>query len=695
MEYYRARISDFLATDAQQVLNQLAYHGGNDTNQMKAWEVEVAMLKDVFAQFNNEPAEILFEYEIPRLSKRADVIVLLRGIVFVLEYKVNAHSENYKDEDVEQVMDYALDLKNFHKQSHERIIAPILIDTGCSFSIFNPSPERRDTPSDGVFMPFRVHNTEALHRTMAQVVKLYGFPAETNESLNEWCISRYEPTPTIIEAARALYTNHSVKNITRTEASGENLARTTNYILDVIRGTKERSEKAICFVTGVPGAGKTLVGLNVAIGQPDNKDLAVYLSGNGPLVKVLTASLAMDKAKREHCTKSEAEREVKRFIQEIYNYREQMLNKIKTPIVGGQLEIDEALSKEDELAGHGEVEHIAIFDEAQRSWNLKKIADWLARGGSYGNKRKVPYFPMSEAEFLIWSMNLRRDWAVIICLVGGGQEIHTGEAGIGEWIRAVNDTFPDWKVYVSTHLKDKEYAEGQIEELLAHNRNVTNNPDLHLAVSMRSFRAEQLSAFVHELLERNGEQAKQLYSEIQERYPIYLTRSVETAKNWLRTHARGSERYGIIASSKANRLRPMAIDVARPADVVNWFLGDKKNLQSSFYMEDVATEFDIQGLELDWTCVMWDGDLRYHPTGWEYWTFRTSGWYVNRQKVNQEYQLNAYRVLLTRARQGMIICVPEGNKELNANGNFLDPTRLPAYYDSTYNYLKSLGLKEI
>ena len=439
----------------------------------------------------------------------------------------------------------------------------------------------------------------------------------------------------------------------------------------------------------MPGAGKTLVGLNVAIEQSKKTegDLAVYLSGNGPLVKVLTAALAKDKAQREGCKRSDAKREVSRFIQEIYNYREQMLGKIKTPIVGGRLEIDETLSLAEERSGHAEIEHIAIFDEAQRSWNHHKLADWLARGGSYGNKRKVPDFPMSEAEFLIWSLNLRKDWAVIVCLVGGGQEIHTGEAGIGEWIRAVNETFPDWRIYVSDRLTDKEYAEGRVSELLEDNVHKVFESSLHLAVSQRSFRAEKLSLFVHKLLERDAAGARAIYNEIRDRYPIVLTRDIDTAKSWLKARARGSERYGMIVSSRAERLRPLAIDVKRKCDVEHWFLEDKKDLQSSFFLEDVATEFDIQGLELDWTCVAWDGDLRYRDGQWEYYNFIRNNWYHNKQAVNQSYQLNAYRVLLTRARQGMVLLVPWGDPQ--------DDTRRPEVYDSTFEYLRSLGLEVI
>lgn len=685
--YYSKSFAEFLKEDSHEILKQLVYAGGKNPLQENSWKEEILLLKEILPQWKDETTQVLFEYTIPRLAKRIDVVLLLRNIVFCLEFKVG--ETQYLQNDEEQVMDYALDLKNFHKESQNRVIVPILIATEAKdvshclkFSVYN----------DQVYKPLFV-NSFNLSLIINQVLKKEcPIPAQF-DSVNNWEKSRYEPTPTIIEAATALYLNHSVEDITRTEASGETLKKTTDFILGVIEKSRSKKKKSICFVTGVPGAGKTLVGLNVAIEQSkrnagENRDsLAVYLSGNGPLVKVLTAALARDKKERDGGNYTDAVRKVKQFIQEIYNYREQMLNKIKTPIVDGKLEIDETNSIADESAGHSEIEHIAIFDEAQRSWNLKKLADWLAKGGSYGNKRKVPDFPMSEAEFLIWSLNLREDWAVIVCLVGGGQEIHNGEAGIEEWVRAVKDSFPNWDVYISDHLTDKEYADGNLQKTLNQCSNINYSSDLHLAVSMRSFRAEKLSLFVHHLLERNVSEAKKIYEEIKANYPICLTRNIDVAKDWLRKRARGSERYGIIVSSKAERLRPLAIDVKRECDVVHWFLDDERDLRSSLFLEDVATEFDVQGLELDWACVAWDGDLRYKESDWDYYTFRNNKWQKNKQEINQKYQINAYRVLLTRARQGMILCVPEGNRE--------DPTRQPEFYDTTYKYLESIGLQVI
>lgn len=690
--YYRSSIAEFVNGSVDSIFGMISRNDEGDSiaEQKFAWSEEIEIMQSALTPWMSENGEVLFEYSIPRLGKRIDVVVLLRGIVFAIEFK--AGEDAYLQSAVEQVMDYALDLKNFHLDSHNRTIVPILIAPEAKqstqtlfFSVYD----------DKIYNPL-LTNTANLGRLIDEVFRREGAHPSSANDFKNWAISRYSPTPTIIEAASALYQNHSVEDITRHEAAGAALEETTQFVLDIINRSKERGEKSICFVTGVPGAGKTLVGLNVAIQQskrvendPDgDRNLAVYLSGNGPLVKVLTAALAKDKKRRDpSCNITTAKREVSQFIQIIHRYRSNMLAKVKLPIENGVLEIDETKSVAHQTAGHGEVEHVAIFDEAQRSWDIEHLAGWLARGGSRGGMKKVADFPMSEAEFLIWSLDLRKDWAVIVCLVGGGQEINTGEAGIGEWIRAVNETFPNWKVYLSKHLTDKEYAEGNVAELIKNNHNAVQVDQLHLATSMRSFRAENLSKFVHYVLDRDAEQARNLYQTFKGKYPIVLTRDIDRAKQWLEEHARGSERYGIVVSSQAYRLKPLAIDVRLQPDVEHWFLADKTDVRSSLFLEDAATEFDIQGLELDWTCLVWDGDFRYTPTGWDHNAFRGSKWMKIRQREAQSYQLNAYRVLMTRARQGMILCVPEGSPK--------DITRLPEFYDGTYEYLKSLGIEEI
>ncbi len=683
--FYYSKIKDFLDENVDSIFGKLSKNDEFDTlsTQKFAWTIEINLLKSVLKEYENEDGWIVFEYTIPRIGKRIDVVVLIRERVFVLEFK--AGEEKYNRQDVDQVLDYALDLKNFHQGSIDRIIVPVLVATD---SVKYTSNYQFSQYNDGIYQPI-LTNSEKLSEVFHKINNTNIQKADHKISLSDWVRSRYAPTPTIIEAASALYTQHSVADITRHEAEGAQLEQTTKYVMQVIQKTKRRGEKSICFVTGVPGAGKTLVGLNVAIQQSEyeyngKRDLAVYLSGNGPLVKVLTEALARDKKRQENnlgkkYNITDARREVSQFIQIIHRYRDQMLQKLKTPIVGEKIEIDPTKELRDKNAGFAEVENIAIFDEAQRSWDKEHLASWLKR------KKGVDSFPMSEGEFLIWSLDQRPDWAVIVCLVGGGQEINTGEAGIGEWIRAINDTFPNWNVYISNHLTAKEYAEGKVEELLKNNDKVIYSEDLHLAVSMRSFRAESLSNMVHQLLEGNINQAKETYEKIKDRYPIVLTRDIDVAKQWLRDKARGSERYGILASSKAYRLKPLAIDMRCQPDTVHWFLDDINDVRSSLFLEDAASEFDVQGLELDWTCLIWDGDLRWNSFGWDYFEFNGGNkWNRINKEERKAYQINAYRVLLTRARQGMIICVPEGSHK--------DQTRLPEYYDATFNYLKSLGL---
>ena len=674
--FYDATITDFLVQCDEEILGVLSKDNSFDLTieQRDSWLEEISVMKNVLRELDVN-GHIIFEYTIPRLGKRIDVTLLVNGIIFCLEFKVGENSFNANDK--EQVWDYALDLKNFHEESANLTVVPILVAT-----------EAESIDNEFVFSYYDDKVYEPLFAnsgTLIQLIKTVLKKEPTGNSINpkDWINSRYSPTPTIIQAASALYMNHSVEDITKHEADKAGIDSCTKFILDVIRESKEKKQKSICFVTGVPGAGKTLVGLNVAI-QQEQGDLAVYLSGNGPLVKVLTEALARDKVAKEKVkgiryTKTEAERQVSRFIQIIHRYRDNMLAKLKLPIIG-DIEIDPAKISSTAKNNAAEVENVAIFDEAQRMWDMRHLSAWLSR------KKGIATFPMSEGEFLIWSLDQHKNWATIVCLVGGGQEINSGEGGIGLWIQALNETFPDWEIYISNNLTDKEYAEGNVADLLSNNTHVHSCPDLHLAVSQRSFRAETLSLFVHQLLDRSVEDARKTYEQISERYPIVLTRDLEKAKKWLREHARGSERYGMLVSSKAFRLKPLAIDIRSQADIVPWFLNPITDIRSSLFLEDVATEFDIQGLELDWTCLVWDGDFRYDPKAgkWQHFNFRSDRWQNINQEEGRAYQLNAYRVLLTRARQGMVICVPEGN--------LADDTRKPEFYDGTYEYLKSLGI---
>ena len=704
---YNDKFENFLNVDETFVLGQMCdnYHGDVLTTTREAWKTELSVLKDVLTHFHDKNGEIIFEYDIPRLGKRIDTVLLYKGIIFCLEFKVN--QSNVLEADIDQVLDYALDLKNFHLYSQDNVIVPILIAT--NYKNFSTDIQM-SVYDDRVVNPL-VTGAFGLEILVKKVLER--FPNELDINKN-WIISPYAPTPTIIEAARSLYENHSVENITRHEADKVSTDRTISYILNIIKDSKLKKRKSICFVTGVPGAGKTLVGLDVAIKQtyqgnnvPVEDEGAVYLSGNGPLVAVLNEALAQDNYKKcvsrgEKKKLSDSRREVSKSIQMIHRYRDNMLAKIKNPVENGILEIDTQKAVKMKNSGFGEVEHVAIFDEAQRAWTHKRLAEYLKRGGTYGNKLKVPNFPLSEAAFLIWSLDQREDWATIVCLVGGGQEINTGEAGITEWIKALNTQFTNWDVYISPKLTQAEYAEGKVNELLKYNPRVTYSNDLHLGVSLRSFRAEKLSAFVHALLSFD-KCASQIYLEIKNKYPLVLTRSMEKAKRWLHSKVRGSERTGVLITKESARYKPLGVHILPSGDenAVHWFLDDKVDIRSSNYLEDAATEIQVQGLELDYTCLLWDADMRYDNGKWRFYRFNGQTKWVE-QVANTEskqdlikYMLNAYRVLLTRARIGMIICVPEGNANKKPSGFWEDSTRLPEYYDGTYHYLKSLGIEEI
>ena len=464
------------------------------------------------------------------MGRRIDVVLIIKHVIFVVEFKVG--ESQFLSSAVDQVFDYALDLKNFHETSHYHLIAPILISTQANDAAYLISTNAHN---DNLLFPIKSNG----NNFRMLIEEVLAFVDGENIDAKEWNQGRYQPTPTIIEAALALYSNHSVSEITRSDASAINLSDTSNAVSEVINAAKANSTKAICFVTGVPGAGKTLVGLDVATKHLDKElgTASVFLSGNGPLVAILREALTRDKVKREKAkgnkiTKAEAGREVKMFIQNVHHFRDEYLTDEGAPF-----------------------DHVAIFDEAQRAWNFDQTVSFMSR------KKNYPNFPMSEPEYLISCLDRHKDWAVIICLVGGGQEINTGEAGISEWIDSINRSYPHWQVYMSSKLTDTEYAAGEALKRIKYIDNVFVKDEMHLSVSMRSFRAEHLSALVKQLLDLNLEQAQFNYQLIKDKYKIVLTRDLVKAKAWLRAQARGTERYGIIVSSQAQRLKPLAIDV--------------------------------------------------------------------------------------------------------------------------------------
>lgn len=649
--YYADSLAAFAQASDEAILGALAAGAEFPVlpPQRDAWQEQIVVLRRELAGVEGALA---LEYSVPRMGSRIDAILIIENCVFVMEFKVGA--KTFDRNAIDQVYDYALDLHYFHEPSHYIPLVPMLIATAAE-----PASAPPICP---------VKTLEPRLISAAELRRAVEFELLQNDGVTVdpavWLGGRYSPTPTIVEAASALYRGHTVDEITRSDAAGEMLRSTSTLISQIIADSRVQRRKSICFVTGVPGAGKTLVGLNVANEHVDETSelYSVFLSGNGPLVRVLREALARDAVVQavvqgKKFRKGDARSRVKQFIQNVHHFRDECLRDPGPPI-----------------------EHVTLFDEAQRAWNVEQTRAFMQR------KRKRASFDMSEPQFLISCLDRHRDWATIVCLVGGGQEINTGEGGIREWFSAL-EQFPDWRVFASSRLEQPDFDPGPSLDLLEGQGRFQRDDGLHLSVSMRSFRAENVSNLIRCLLDCDEMNAKGALTRCLDRYAIRKTRRIDLAKEWLQEQARGTERYGILASSAAERLRPQGIHVRAPVDPVHWFLDSKEDVRSSYYLEDVASEFHIQGLELDWVCVTWDADFRYDPAGWQHYRFVGSQWNRIRSEERKRYQKNAYRVLLTRARQGKVIVVPEGDGK--------DPTRLPEYYDPTYAYLRNLGIPSL
>jgi len=647
--YYSSSLQQFLKDDSDFILGQLTknHQFVLEEQQRNAWLKQIVILKNQLQSLDS--GHILFEYSIPRMGKRVDVIFIYSGFVFVIEFKINETS--YLSSDIDQCLDYAVDLKNFQEASHNIPLVPILVSTKASK--FDNVFEQYE---DGIFKPLRCNMDN-----LKQVIEIVATKYVGNKiDPIDWQNSAYKPTPTIIEAAQALYQGHSVKEISRSDSGATNLIKTAEAINKIIEKSKKEKTKSICFITGVPGAGKTLAGLNLANERHkfSEEEHAVFLSGNGPLVDVLQEALARNESFNSEISKKDALRKSKAFIQNIHHFRDEALKDKRPPI-----------------------EKVVVFDEAQRAWTLKQTSSFMQK------KKGISDFGMSEPEFLISIMDRHQDWAVIVCLVGGGQEINTGEAGLLEWFSALKKQYSHWHVYLSSEISDIEYTRGSNLNNLLDGIKHESVSALHLKTSIRSFRSENVSKFVKAILDCDKKTAQTLLSELQNKYPFVITRDINKAKSWLKEQARGNERFGLVASSNAYRLKPYGIFVELKIDAKNWFLNSKDDIRSSYYLEYVATEFDIQGLELDWICVAWDADLRFDNDTWKFNQFWGENWRTILNDDDMLYLKNAYRVLLTRARQGVVIFIPEGNDT--------DHTRNSKFYDGTYNYLKTIGLEEI
>ena len=647
--YYCNSIPSFIKDTSDSIVGQLVRHAFEiNTDQRDAWNNQISELQKRLEDCGME-GDIIFEYDIVRLGKRIDVILLIRHMVFSLEFKNG--KDVFTAQDAQQAEDYAIDIKNFHKESEDLYVCPILIAT-------DAKPYPKDQSSE-CYPDKQVHlqreNIETLIPKLTAISDMYGDDGEID--FEKWFNSPYYPTPTIIAAAVEAYSSHNLSEIAQSEAGQDNINKCEQKINEVVAYAEKNKKKCVCFVTGVPGAGKTLVGLDVVAKNLDKGagNLSVYLSGNGPLVEVLREAL-------------------KRSVKEKKQY-----NRETAAAINALIQSSFAFKKDNSSHNHPTAENILIFDEAQRVWNQEKMT----------RKHDDPALAVSEPHLLYSIMDRHKDWAVMICLVGLGQDIYDGEVGINEWFRCGVNDFQEWEMFYSPDIfgqvEDKNIDRSMIEEC----ERCHSMPELHLKTSIRSFRADKQCQFVDNLLDNNPEKAKEIYNLISERYPIYITRNYSKAKEWVRNQVRGSQRCGVMACSSAQRLKPEGIYVPTEIDVKNWFLAPSYDLRSSNMLEIVASEFKVQGLEIDWGSVCWDADLRRakKENDWDHYSFRGTKWNKRNKPEQKRYLVNSYRVLLTRSRQGMVIFVPHGvDPEV-------DSTRDSEFYDGIYNYLLSCGIK--
>ena len=712
-------IDEFLKLTKEEFCGKLK----DETRQTQTWEEEFDHLQILLNNLGKK-GRIIFEYGIPSLNFVIDVVLLLDGKIFVLEYKCGSSSTSYSSQDIQQAKEYAYRLKYFHSTSNEHLIIPILVEMEAPEV---PVVEMGENEID-------VSNVIKCNKS--NLVETINFICESDTYTGSsdweetWEKGIYKATPTIIKAACEVWERNNVKDINKSEADEDTRLAAEDYIIELVKKAQERKEKYLVFVTGVPGAGKTLVGLGLSVKCQHFG--ASMLSGNDPLVRVLSSALRNDLEKQHKAQKLNDDIEEKYIAaKNLTQQKERDLekNKIsvdaiirsaysyKKEIISSRLLWEDGSYTIREGADRGSL-HVVIFDEAQRAWTKEKMLNPGQNGRKDWQKRDD--WPFSEPGLLLWDMN-QRDWGVFVCLVGGGQEINTGEAGISEWLSALtnNEKFSAWKVFMAQNLNNQVYQRKSgdgltLDEYCKTLEKTPTVPDetpkltydarLHLTASNRSLRNNKVSDFIEKIIDCKQNEAISLYKEIKPSYKIYLTRDLDKAKDYLRKQLLDNQgalsddvRIGMLMSSKASRLRPYGYEIKKVttylSKVSNWFLDPSIYIDSSNFLEVALNEFFVQGLELDFATIMWDADFRYNPEkkSWDYYEFNGKDKWNTVDKVDQDikryYMKNAYRVLLTRARVGMVIFIPKGDIH--------DPTRKSDFYDETYNYLSTLGLDEL
>jgi hypothetical protein len=662
--YYRRTIAEFLQASPSEVLGELT--SGNrqfgfsevEGEAIDAWQEETICLKDQLAQLSKSLRGalqwgLLLEFPIPRRQRRIDAVLLAGQLIFVLEFKSGTSGAAWSSG--RQAEDYALDLSYFHAPSHHCVIIPAVVAPGLAY--------RASCDVGGNVRSLASVPLEKLASFLCSTFQAEKAGDQTQLDPKDWDEGLYEPVPTVIEAAMALYSGMSVREIARSHAGQENLTGVTDFLLDAVSRAQARREKIICFITGIPGAGKTLAGLNLVHNREihgDGRPASVFMSGNGPLVEILREALAIDCALRTGTTLGNTRKQVQTFVQNIHHF---VKDNLERPV------------------NQTPYENAIVFDEAQRAWNAAQ------NGKKY--KKRSPVWHVPEPEMVLTIMDRHQDWATVVALVGGGQEIHDGEAGLSEWGRALAK-YPHWRVLASPEaLSGGESVGGaSLFDGKPVKNDVIEESALHLNVCIRSHQATELSTWVNSVLQGDAKSAAQLSASF-DQFPIVLTRDLAQAKQWLLKQARGERRCGLVASSGATRLRAFGIEtsmaIREAYSYPHWFLKPRGDVRSSYQLEVVATEFEIQGLELDIAGLCWGGDLIWDPAvkRWRPLKLLGNSW----KEVNEGraiYIHNKYRVLMTRAREGVVIWVPEGDSS--------DSTRDVGAMNDTADYLIRCGV---
>lgn len=670
--FYHSAVLEFLQADPSKVLGELNLQARNSVSTIRvsttlSWERAISLLKATLARLLRMSPQVgnwglLLEYEIPRRNRRIDAVLLAGGLVFVLEFKTGESGD--LAEARRQAEHYALDLRDFHQASGGLPILPVAVARG--FGRFIPTVAAQTSGPVGSTM---LCDNESLDVAISHAVEQ--IPAANQNAqidLHCWNSSAYQPVPSIVEAAQLLFAGQNLRELSHAHSGTFNLTKTTEVLVAAVERAQREDCRIICFVTGVPGAGKTLAGLN-AVHSPDltrgNRPAGAFLSGNVPLVKVITEALALDHKNRTDGSLDESRRRIRTFIQSVQSFL-----------------------KEYQSPGRLPPERIIVFDEAQRAWDVAKMRKESLQRATTADRQNLAE-ARSQPAMMLDIMSRLPGWAVVIALVGGGQEIHDGEAGLAEWGRVLRDQYPSWQIFASPEaLGGGASVAGSklFQDGFQGNLEVSQENHLHLPVSIRSYRAEAVAEWVNAVVNGQSNEAASISGQCAN-FPIMLTRSLGSARAWLRNATRGRRRCGLLASSGALRLRAHGLEVSSAfrggISLEDWFLAPPNDIRSSNMLEVAMTEFECQGLELDWVGLCWGGDFAMSGGSWSFQKLVGTAWRQVRKPATQEFIRNKYRVLLTRAREGMVIWVPEGD----AN----DATRAPSRFEETASYLQACG----